>query len=188
MFTYRDSSPTLAQTAVQLLPLALALPYAVALQPWRSRSFEALWPLWLAFAAIGVSASGHAYPHYLIQLVPPLSLVLVTWAVRRPVLPRVSVAMGMVVGVLAVYQIFLGPWGYVAWNQEPQHTRAYYRNFVDYMDGDRSRQDYEAFFDPQDAGPPAPRRPGRRTSTCSRDSCSSGATCRGSISRQTSRR
>ncbi|HEX5369174.1 MAG TPA: phospholipid carrier-dependent glycosyltransferase [Dehalococcoidia bacterium] len=149
MLTYRGSAPTLGQLAVQLLPLALALPYAVALQPWRTRSIEALWPLWLAFAAIGVSASGHSYPHYLIQAVPPLSLVLVTWASRRPVLPRVSVSMGMVVGVLAVYQLFLGPWGYVAWNKEPQHTRAYYRNFVDYMDGDRSRQDYEAFFDPK---------------------------------------
>ncbi len=152
MFTYRTASPTLAQTAVQLIPLALALPYAIALQPWRTRSFEALWPLWLAFAAIGVSASGKAYPHYLIQLVPPLALVVVTWAARRPALPRVSVAMGMVVGVLAVYQIFLGPWGYVGWNKEPQHTSGYYRNFVDYMDGDRSRQDYEAFFDPKTPG------------------------------------
>jgi 4-amino-4-deoxy-L-arabinose transferase-like glycosyltransferase len=148
MLNYRGSSLTTSQLAVQLLPLALALPYAVSLQPWRSRSFEALLPLWLAFAAIGVSASGHAYPHYLIQLVPALALVLVTWASRRPVLPRFSVAAGLVVGVLAVYQVFLGPWGYVAWNKEPDHSRDYYRNFVDYMDGDRSRQDYEAFFDP----------------------------------------
>ena len=148
---YRGDPPPLDALALKLLPLAIALPYAVSLRPWQTRSIEALVPLWLAFAILGVAAAGRAYPHYLIQVVPPLSLLLVTWASRgrARVLVRSSAAAGVLAASLLFYHFSFSPLGWVAWNQEPQTSREYYRNFIEYVRGERSGVEYQAFFDRQ---------------------------------------
>jgi hypothetical protein len=132
---------------VQILPLAIALPYLVWLRPWRSRAPGALFVLWLAFTAVAASASGRSYPHYLIQVVPAASLVIAMMITQRPAIPHRLVTAGFIVTVLAVYHVFFGPFGNIAWNDEPEYSRGYYRNAVDYATGDRSRGDYEAWFD-----------------------------------------
>jgi hypothetical protein len=146
---YRGDAPATGQLAIKLLPLAIALPYVVWLRPWKTGLSEGLLQLWLAFAVLGVVASGRAYPHYLIQAVPPLALVLVAWAVGRHLvmLRRGNVTAGLLVACLALYHVVFSPLGWVAWNQEPQTTREYYRNFLEYASGERSREQYEAFFD-----------------------------------------
>jgi hypothetical protein len=138
---------------VALMPLAIALPYALWTRPWHTRSTDALVPLWLAFTVLAVAASGRGYPHYLIQMAPPFALMAGMLASRlveatgRPLLARTSVATGMLVASLAAYHVLMGPLGWVGYNEEPRYTRAYYDNFLDYASGNAGREDYEAFFD-----------------------------------------
>ncbi len=158
LVTYRTDLPegqhatTTADLFIMLAPLGAALPYVAWARPWRFESRQPLFILWLAFAAVGVAASGRSYPHYLLQLVPPMSLAVATWLPQRPVAAHRAAAAAVVLATLAVYDAFVGPWGWVAWNQEPQHTRGYYHNFIDYALGYRSRTDYEASFDPNTPG------------------------------------
>ena len=132
---------------VALIPLAIALPYAAWRRPWQAHAPDVLFVLWLAFTALAVTASGRAYPHYLLQMVPPVALVAATLvSSHRPRLPRAIAALGQLTAVVVLANVILGPLPNLAWNREPDFTRGYYANFLDYALGDIDREEHDAFF------------------------------------------
>lgn len=133
---------------VALVPMLIAVPYVVWLRPWQTRSPEALPVLWLAFTALAVSASGRSYPHYLLHMTPPFAVVAgLMVSPLQPRLPRFGMAAGLVLASVLLVHVILGPLPNLAWNREPEFTRGYYANFLDYALGRTDRQSYETFFD-----------------------------------------
>lgn len=93
--------------------------------------------LWLSLAAYGALLGGRAYNHYFIQTVPALSLCLAAliWGQVRYRRAALTLA-GTVLLILGFYfarTAYLGP--------------NYYSNFLDYVSGQKSEQDYRNNFD-----------------------------------------
>lgn len=99
--------------------------------------------LWLGFSLFGALLSERPYPHYLIQVVPPfalliaygLKLILSKEAKRIPKI--LSISLCIMVLAYAVYSIRF--WYYP--------LLPYYKNYVSFVTGQKSKQAYLAHFD-----------------------------------------
>lgn len=92
--------------------------------------------LWLSFSLYGALFSGRSYPHYLMQTVPPLAILLALIIMKKEF--RVAF-LGSLAMFLAVV-IFFG--------FQPAYLKlSYYENFFRYVTGSISQEQYESWFD-----------------------------------------
>ena len=101
-----------------------------------SRAFF-LVSLWFAFSLFASLLSTRPYPHYLLQLAPSLSLAFGlffnrSWEKFLPLL--------LALVLIAVF------FGFHFWHYP---TVSYYLNFVQFVAGDKTKNDYFNFFSPQ---------------------------------------
>ncbi len=97
--------------------------------------------LWLLFALFAALLSGRPYTHYLIQTLPPLSLLIAIILVKETPqkwleLGRLILIMGL---VFVIFQFKIWP------------TVGYYQNFLSYLLGSKSYSQYQTWFDPRTA-------------------------------------
>lgn len=94
--------------------------------------------LWFLFALFAVLLSGRPYPHYLIQIIAPLSLlitILVNGAQRQRFWTAPFILLFL--GAVSFYQFYYYP------------TLPYYANFLSFAAGTKTHNDYLAYFDPK---------------------------------------
>lgn len=92
--------------------------------------------IWFCMALFGALLSGRPYPHYLIEIVAPASLLL-AFAVFEGDAYRRSMVMGLFF-ILAVSVVRYQFWHY--------KSLPYYQNFGEYMLGQKSKEDYWRFW------------------------------------------
>ena len=95
--------------------------------------------LWFCFSLSGALISGRPYPHYLIQALPPLTLLIVRNVSKAHLWERKL--------SFALYSLFFIFYSFLSFYRYP--VCSYYRNFVAYISGNRSEEDYGEFFDPK---------------------------------------
>ena len=86
--------------------------------------------LWFVFTTIASTISSRPYPHYLIQVIPPLCLLLVS-------------GFPYLLFTLLVYLIAIRPVNFYRYR-----TWDYYANFYQYLFGKKSFPDYVSYFSP----------------------------------------
>ena len=107
--------------------------------------------LWLVAAAYGALFTARPYPHYLLEAVPPLSLILAPYLTiwrTAPVLGwsggRLLAAFGATTAAVWIFVVIYMPWQPWA---NPSRTVAYYENFLGLMTANSTIQQYNDFFD-----------------------------------------
>ncbi|MBI2887098.1 MAG: hypothetical protein HYY02_07805 [Chloroflexi bacterium] len=106
--------------------------------------------LWTVFAIFGALFTARPYPHYLLQPLAPVALLIGalvgTWSTPLPRLTvgRVATVTGLSVAWCWLFLAIYMPWPNWA---KPEKTVAYYQNFVQFMSGQRSLRSYNDFFD-----------------------------------------
>jgi len=93
--------------------------------------------IWFFCDLFGALLSARPYPHYLIQIVPSLSLLLVYAIFSKKFLEKVAVV--LVISVLAFSFIVFKFWRYPIFS--------YYQNFWEFSLGKKSQNAYYSFFD-----------------------------------------
>ncbi|MEP7167069.1 MAG: hypothetical protein ABI758_03770 [Candidatus Woesebacteria bacterium] len=98
--------------------------------------------LWFAFALFGALLSERPYPHYLIQIIPPVSLLLVFFYRTfkdRKIFRLMPIFVGFIV-------LFVSLWTIKFWYY-PQIP--YYVNYIQFVTKAKSMDDYFSYFDPR---------------------------------------
>ncbi|HKZ34920.1 MAG TPA: hypothetical protein VJ179_03605 [Patescibacteria group bacterium] len=96
--------------------------------------------LWFLLSLEGALLGGRPYTHYLIQIIPSFLLIIGTYkkTLKDIVLPTFSLLLTFFVST-RFFPLSLGALSY-----QP----LYYQNFLSYLQGLRTKDDFEAFFDP----------------------------------------
>lgn len=95
--------------------------------------------IWFSFALFAATASGRPYPHYLIQVIPPLSLALALLFTQKP---RAVLALsGLTISFLIISAFHYHFWVY--------STFSYWQNFAEFVAGRKSKTSYLAYFNPK---------------------------------------
>lgn len=92
--------------------------------------------IWFSGALFGALLSGRPYPHYLIEVVPPLALLI---GLSFEKISRVKIAMTGAALLLLVFSVFYYKFWYYP-------SLPYYQNFVRYALGKESEEEYRKFF------------------------------------------
>jgi len=92
--------------------------------------------LWFIFSLFGALLSSRPYPHYFIQSIVPLSLMLVVFF-REKLFGKISL-------FLLFLLLPLTFWHYQFWYYR---SLPYYQNFLEYVSKHKSKAEYFAFFD-----------------------------------------
>ncbi len=116
-----------------------------------SRFQRGLVLLWTAVAFYGAFFTSRPYPHYLLEPLPPL-LMVIGWVFvanwRRPMPDvtggKVAVAGGLAVAACSLFLVIYLPWP--TWAR-PEKSIGYYQNFASLVAGQISPAKYNDFFD-----------------------------------------
>lgn len=103
---------------------------------WITAEFG-LMAMWSAWALFGMNLAGRPYPHYVIEVIPPMVLMggMMVDRVKRVWQWGVGIVILLTLGAaLYVYDF----WYYQSWS--------YYENFIEYIIGDKDRDAYWEFF------------------------------------------
>lgn len=141
---YLNESPQYAVliNILKYAPIILAVVYCFYKKRQKDISNSHLFILWLCFSFLGSYFSGRAYGHYMVQILPALSIVISTVKFE---LKRASIAFGVVIAlVILILTRLLFP-NVFTWNPEGQFN--YYGNFLGYVTGNKSLDGYNNFFD-----------------------------------------
>lgn len=92
--------------------------------------------IWTAFSMYGALLSSRPYPHYLLEPLVPVSFLVVLFFSQKSVQDRLSLFLMIAVIVLVYFEN--GFWYY--------KTIPYYQNFIRYISGSQSRDDYFEFW------------------------------------------
>ena len=95
--------------------------------------------LWFAATLFGVLLSGRPYPHYLIQLLPPLSLLIVLLFSLKPLLSKIPIVIcfSILIFSLIKYHFYF------------YSTYSYYKNYYSYAFKLKPTADYNNYFGSQ---------------------------------------
>ncbi|MGI5825984.1 MAG: ArnT family glycosyltransferase [Patescibacteria group bacterium] len=94
-------------------------------------------PLWFVFALFGATLSGRPYPHYLLQIVPPLAIILSFFLLKKKALSLSALGLILVLSLAIVRYRF---WAYP--------TLSYYQNFLQFALGQKEKLAYFKYFHP----------------------------------------
>lgn len=108
--------------------------------------------VWFACSLFGALLSGRPYPHYLINVIPPASL-LITFAIEQLLstkarLKQTRTHQLIMVGVIGI-SLTVGIFGIVKTRFWYYPVVPYYRNYIQFVLGSKSKSDYFAYFDPR---------------------------------------
>ncbi len=92
--------------------------------------------LWLTFSLFGATLSERPYPHYLIQALPSASLLIGLFLGKIKKLEQLVIVFFL--GLLFFSQQYFNFWGYP--------TIAYYQNFLDWVTGQKTNEEYLQYF------------------------------------------
>jgi hypothetical protein len=118
------------------LVLLLVIGLLFLLRKYFSQTFL-LVILWFFMDLFGALLSGRPYPHYLIQVAPALSLLLVFLITKSKSIEKVFVfsALGILISAFFYYKF----WHYPVWR--------YYQNFYQFVSQQKTKEAYFAYFD-----------------------------------------
>jgi len=105
------------------------------------RPITLLTSLWLSFALFGALLSGRPYPHYLLQVVAPLLIVLAIISFDF------SLFLKKKIFLLLFLPVFLVPGAFFAYHFYTYPTLKYYKNFAQFVLRKKTRSDYCSWFD-----------------------------------------
>lgn len=96
--------------------------------------------IWFGLALVGSTLSNRPYPHYFLQLIPALSLLIVYYiqtVIKKSMLQTVfaTILIAIFISVLSLLQV------------RPYATYKYYKNFTQFLTGSISLEEYNASFD-----------------------------------------
>lgn len=137
-----SGDPGIAERALRLAPAMVAALYVVRLRG--KAAFDTLPVVWLGFALAGALSGPFAFPHYLIQVVPPLALVFA--GLRRPAAMSLQAlapwgfAAGTFIAALTVY-------GSVIAHRTQTHPYWYYDGYAMRLRGTLTEQQLDHRFD-----------------------------------------
>jgi hypothetical protein len=94
-------------------------------------------PLWFMFALFGATLSGRPYPHYLLQVVPPLAAVVSLFLLKKRTLSLSAFGLILLLSLTIVRYRF---WAYP--------TLSYYQNFLQFTLGQKEKLAYFSYFSP----------------------------------------
>lgn len=117
--------------------LVILASWLLALLLWRKKlGWEfGLAGTWFIAALFGANLSGRPYPHYLVQVIVPLVLLLgVMWERKKVV---------RMVGMGLVLTLALALWRYQFWFYR---SIPYYVNYVQYVSGQKTKEEHDRFF------------------------------------------
>ena len=153
-FSYVPAYSRLRAALVPLLFLPLATASVLLLRVWWRKESLPSWALpalWFSLAYAGALINGKDYSHYLLQLFPPLTLLLVNlerprwqmpaWSLRQ----RPAVLMGgaiVVSWLIVIGVVYRDPTGR-HWTKGP----SYYAHMLRYAIGEESKSQFNAYFD-----------------------------------------
>jgi len=141
---YLNESPKYALliTTLKYAPIVLAIAYCFIKRRQKELSVFNLLVLWLCFSFLGSYFSGRAYGHYMVQVLPALSIVLTTIKFQ---LKKASIGVGIAITVIILILTKLLFPNIFGWNPGDQFK--YYGNFVNYVSGSKTTDSYNNFFD-----------------------------------------
>ncbi len=95
--------------------------------------------LWFVGALFGSMLSGRPYPHYLVEVIPPgvILLGMVVYGVKKERWTKLAVGLGLVA---------LTFWAIVAYKFWYYKSIPYYENFIGYVLGNKSDEEYRRFW------------------------------------------
>lgn len=112
---------------------------------------RALIGVWLAFALFGALFTSRPYPHYLLQALTPLVLLVIppvvaSWNRHMPQMTTGKLVgiTGMSIAACSMFLMIYMPWPNWA---RMEKSIDYYQNFAMYVTGQRTLQAYNDFFD-----------------------------------------
>lgn len=92
--------------------------------------------IWFVFAAFSMLLSGRPYPHYIIQAVPPLAILVTILLLGREKYRFLTVPFLLIfLTSLVFYKFYYYP------------TFSYYQNFLSFSAGQKSQEEYFRYFD-----------------------------------------
>jgi len=131
---FATESGLIKRAVVLLIGLSLFYPLA---RKYKLSSGAKLTVGWFMCAMFGALLSERPYPHYLIQPVIPLSILLSFFVFGSRKLLKAVVLTVMAVAGIYYYQIRF--WYYP--------ILPYYKNFITYISGKENKEEYRAYFD-----------------------------------------
>jgi len=108
------------------------------------KPFQLLLYIWFSSSLFGALFGGRPYPHYLIQVLPSFSLIIGSFSGDK--LNKFFRQPKLVLLVFLTFFIFLFSFFYFHFYVYP--VRSYYYNFLQYIIGYRSQNEYQKFFNP----------------------------------------
>jgi hypothetical protein len=137
--THETSNVTSSGLKNRAIALGIATIILVVLKNKNGKRLTLLL-LWLSYALFGALLSERPYPHYLIQIIPPISLLLIL-AVRsirdRKLFHLASIIIASAVCLVSLFTIKF--WYY--------EQISYYRNYIQFVTGKKDRDAYFSYFD-----------------------------------------
>lgn len=95
--------------------------------------------IWFIFSLYGATLSGRPYPHYLVQIILPLSLIIGFYSQRRA---KALMALGIFFTLLLVFSMLR----YHFWTYT---TIPYFQNFISFVLGKKDKNSYYSYFGSQ---------------------------------------
>jgi len=95
--------------------------------------------IWFIFSLYGATLSGRPYPHYLVQIILPLSLIIGYYSQRRA---KTVIALGFFFSLLLILSLVK----YRFWTYT---TIPYYQNFITFILGKKNKNSYYSYFGSQ---------------------------------------
>lgn len=143
---YFEESPqrALLINVLKLLPILAAVSFGV-LKKLRGKAevFHLVF-LWCAFSFLGSYFSGRAYGHYLVQVLPALSILVASISFKIKMNgARVAFFTFFFVPLIILTQLLFTDF----LSGGPINQIKYYKNFVGFASGSKSTADYNNFFD-----------------------------------------
>jgi len=92
--------------------------------------------IWLLFSLFGATLSGRPYPHYLVQIIPPLTLLAgLIFLEKKKTITLIAASFFLLLGLtLYRYRFWYYP------------TISYYQNFAQFALGQKTKNDYFSYF------------------------------------------
>lgn len=143
---YLGESPQYALliNILKFLPILTAIIWSIFMKRRGELAIFHLFLLWTAFAFLGTYFSGRTYGHYLVQALPPVSLLLASISLKFD-FKKIQIIFAI---FFFIPLVFLTRFLFTDFlTGGPVNQINYFRNFIDYSLGRKNLDEYNNFFD-----------------------------------------
>jgi len=143
---YLGESPKYALliNLLKFLPIVAVIIYGLFKKKQKNIDVSYLILLWIAFSFLGSYFSGRTYGHYLVQAIPPLSLLLASISLKV----KFARAQIIFASLFFIPLIFLTKLLFTDFlSGGPINQVKYWQNFIEFSSGKKSVNSYNDFFD-----------------------------------------